>query len=75
MKAFIAVVVKRSNSRNCGATADDVVTNASGDFFHYDFLGSVFMHRISNKRRENKRRSIYAGIGQLARRTTNVLLV
>ena len=30
MKAFIAAVVKRSNSRNCGDTRDEVVTKASG---------------------------------------------
>jgi hypothetical protein len=30
MNAFIAAVVKRSNSRNCGTTAADVVTKASG---------------------------------------------
>ena len=30
MKAFIAAVVKRSNSRNCGDTRAEVVTKASG---------------------------------------------
>ena len=30
MKAFIAVVVKRSNSRNCGDTEDEVVAKHSG---------------------------------------------
>ena len=46
MKAFIAVVVKRSNSRNCGTTEDEVVTKASREFLEHDLLGAFLMGRI-----------------------------
>ena len=75
MKAANAAVVNRSNSRNCGDTKEDVVTNASGRILRHDRLDAVLMRRIEVGEQKADGDGFHASLAKRDRRAAHPLFI